>query len=273
MKGMILNMMYGFIGGGNMGGAMAKAVAAAVGGERVLLCDRDTATTEILAARAGVVAADYEEIASRCRLIFVAVKPNLVLPVLEKLRPMLRGREADVCVVSIAAGVSMATMAGVLGKEIPLIRMMQNTPVAVGEGMLVYSLSGAARESDAAELEKALTYAGKVLPLDEKLLDAATAVMGCGPAFAYLFAESLADGGVACGLTREAAQIFAAQMLLGSAKMLLESGKQPGELKDAVCSPGGSTIQGVRVLEEHGFRGAGIDAVIAAYQKTQGLGS
>ena len=255
-----------------MGGAMAKAAIEVVGGANVLLCDRDEATTAALAEKIGATPSTYEQIAAESRLIFVAVKPNLVAMVLEKLRPMLQSRASEVCVVSIAAGVTIATMEGVLGGDIPLIRMMQNTPVAVGEGMMVYALSPAARASDAAALEAAMSRAGKILPLEEKLIDAATAVMGCGPAFAYLFAEALADGGVACGLTRAQAQVYAAQMLLGAAKMVLETGENPGALKDAVCSPGGSTIQGVRVLEEQAFRGAVIDAVIAAYQKTQGLG-
>ena len=104
--------------------------------------------------------------------------------------------------------------------------------------------------------------------IEERLIDAASAVSGCGPAFAYMFAEALADGGVACGLPRAQALKFAAGMLEGAAEMILESGKHPGELKDAVCSPGGTTIQGVRTLEENGFRGAVMDAVIAAYEKT-----
>jgi pyrroline-5-carboxylate reductase len=265
-------MKYGFIGGGNMGGAMAKAAAAVVGGENVLLCDRDEATTAALANKLGVAPSTYEEIAAQSRLIFVAVKPNLVAAVLEQLRGLLQERKQETCVVSIAAGVTIATMAGILGEDIPLIRMMQNTPVAVGEGMMVYACASSASEADAAALEASMAKAGKISPLSENLIDAATAVMGCGPAFAYMFAEALADGGVACGLTRAQAQTYAAQMLLGAAKMMLETGENPGALKDAVCSPGGSTIQGVRVLEENGLRGATIDAVIAAYQKTQGLG-
>ena len=255
-----------------MGGAMAKAAAAVVGGANVLLCDRDEATTATLSDRLGVTPSTYEEIAVQSRLIFVAVKPNLVAPVLEKLRDMLATRSDEVCVVSIAAGVTIATMAGILGEQIPLIRMMQNTPVAVGEGMMVYACAPSASEADAEALEASMAKAGNIAPLPEKLIDAATAVMGCGPAFAYMFAEALADGGVACGLTRAQAQLYAAQMMLGAAKMILETGENPGALKDAVCSPGGSTIQGVRVLEEKGMRGATIDAVIAAYQKTQGLG-
>ena len=265
-------MKYGFIGGGNMGGAMAKAAAEVVGGANVLLCDRDEATTKILADKLGVTASSYEQIAAGSRLIFVAVKPNLVVPVLEKLRDMLQARADKPCVVSIAAGVTIETMMDVLGEDIPLIRMMQNTPVALGQGMLVYACAPSASEADAAALEDCMAAAGKISPLPEKLIDAATAVMGCGPAFVYMFAEALADGGVACGLPRAQAQIYAAQTLLGAAKMLLETGEHPGALKDAVCSPGGSTIQGVRVLEENGLRGATIDAVIAAYQKTQGLG-
>ncbi len=265
-------MKYGFIGGGNMGGAMAKAAIEVVGGESVLLCDRDTATTAALAQKIGATPSTYEEIAAQSRLIFVAVKPNLVAMVLEKLRPMLCGRADEVCVVSIAAGVTIKTMTDILGEDIPLIRMMQNTPVAVGEGMMVYACAPSASAQDAAALEESMAAAGKIVPLPEKLIDAATAVMGCGPAFAYMFAEALADGGVACGLPRAQAQTYAAQMLLGAAKMILETGENPGALKDAVCSPGGSTIQGVRVLEEQGMRGAVIDAVIAAYHKTQGLG-
>ena len=265
-------MKYGFIGGGNRGGAMAKAAAEVVGGANVLLCDRDEQTTAALAAKLGVAPSTYEEIAAQSRVIFVAVKPNLVAVVLEKLRDMLASRADEVCVVSIAAGVTISTMTSILGEKIPLIRMMQNTPVSIGAGMMVYACAPSASAEDAAALEASMAAAGKIVPLDERLIDAATAVMGCGPAFAYMFAEAMADGGVACGLTRVQAQMYAAQTMLGAAKMILETGECPGALKDAVCSPGGSTIQGVRVLEEKGMRGATIDAVIAAYQKTQGLG-
>ena len=264
-------MKYGFIGGGNMGGAMAAAVIAAHGNDSVLLVDRDEQTTAKLAQKIGATASTYEQIAAECRLVFIAVKPYLGRTALEQLRPALQAREDAVCVVSIAAGVTIADMQEVLGEGVSLIRMMQNTPVAVGEGMLVYALSPSADRSDAEALESALSCAGRITPLEEKLIDAATAVMGGGPAFAYMFVEALADGGVTCGLSRRDAQLYAAQMLLGAAKMVLETGEHPGALKDAVCSPGGSTIAGVRALEESAFRGAVIDAVIDSYHRTQEL--
>ena len=265
-------MKYGFIGGGNMGGAMALACKKAVGADNVLLVDRDGETTARLANSLGVTASSYDEIAKECRLIFVGVKPNLVAQVLQQLRPALQAREDDVAVVSIAAGVKIEDMCAVAGDDIPVIRMMQNTPVALGEGMMIYALSDAADEDDVAELKTAMSCAGRLDSIAEDKIDAATAVMGCGPAFAYQFVEALADGGVACGLTRAQAQLYAAQMLAGAAQMVLQTGKHPGELKDAVCSPGGSTIEGVRALEQAGFRSAVMDAVIASYEKNKLLG-
>ena len=135
-----------------------------------------------------------------------------------------------------------------------MIRIMPNTPASVGEGMIQYCSSNVTAEEEEAFC-RLMAPAGRLDPVPESLMDAASCVSGCGPAWVYQFIEALADGGVACGLPRVKAQEYAAQMVLGSAKMVLESGKHPGELKDAVCSPGGSTIQGVRVLEERGFRG------------------
>jgi len=171
----------------------------------------------------------------------------------------------------MAAGLSMQQIRMMAGSGYPIIRMMPNTPVALGDGMIQYC-------SDDVEPDKlnewltAMAPAGRLDAVPESLIDAASAVSGCGPAWAYQFMEALADGGVAAGLPRAKAQEYAAQMLLGSARMVLETGKHPGELKDAVCSPGGSTIQGVRLLEERAFRGAVTDAVLAAYEKTKDLG-
>jgi len=158
------------------------------------------------------------------------------------------------------------------GGAYPVIRIMPNTPVAVGCGVIQYDATGNVSAQSVETFCAAMAHAGLVDHLPEHLIDAGSAVSGCGPAFADLFLEALADGGVACGLPRAKAQLYAAQMLQGAAKLALESGKHPGELKDAVCSPGGSTIAGVRALEEHGFRGACMQAVEAAFRRTKELG-
>jgi pyrroline-5-carboxylate reductase len=265
-------MKYGFIGGGNMGGAMALSCARAVGADNVLLVDRDGETTARLAQNLGVVASTYDEIARECRLIFVGVKPNLVATVLEDLRPILQEREDAVAVVSIAAGVKIEDMSACVGENIPVIRMMQNTPVALGQGMMVYAISPATDEDDVAQLKIAMSGAGRMDAIEEELIDAATAVMGCGPAFAYQFIDALTEGGVSCGLTEQQAKLYAAQMLVGAAHMVLETDKTPRELREAVCSPGGSTIEGVRSLERDNFHAIVMEAVRASYEKNKMLG-
>ena len=153
-----------------------------------------------------------------------------------------------------------------------VIRIMPNTPVSVGAGVILYSVNAKVNENEIAEFCKALSAAGVVDPIPEDKIDAASALHGCGPAFVYLFIEALADGAVACGLSRDAALRFAAATVSGAGEMVLQGGKHPGELKDAVCSPGGTTIQGVRALEEGALRGTVMDAVIAAYERTLELG-
>ena len=157
------------------------------------------------------------------------------------------------------------------GGAFPVIRIMPNTPVAVGAGLISYCWEGVLQEQ-LDEFQSLMRYAGTLDPLEEGLMDVGSAVSGCGPAYAYQFIEALADGGVACGLPREKALCYAAQTLLGAAQMVLSSGRHPGALKDAVCSPGGSTIQGVRQLEKHGMRSAVMEAVIAAYERNTRLG-
>ncbi len=170
--------------------------------------------------------------------------------------------------VSMLAGVDMQRLSDALQIELPIIRIMPNTPVAVGKGMILYDRNGAATDEQTAGFLNGLSQAGCLDRIPERLIDAAGSLSGCGPAFVYLFAEALADGAVECGVPREKAMLYAAQTLLGSAAMLLESGKHPGELKDAVCSPGGTTIAGVHALERGGLRAAAMDAVLEAYLKT-----
>ena len=171
----------------------------------------------------------------------------------------------------MAAGVSLLQISLVLGKA-PVIRIMPNTPAACGSGMMLYTKNDTVTDGMLEAFKSAMAHSGELDELPENLIDAASALSGCGPAFVYMFIDALADGAVECGLPREQAQKYAAQTILGAAKLVLESGKHPGELKDAVCSPGGSTIAGVHALEDGAFRASASDAVVAAYERTLELG-
>ena len=261
----------GFLGCGNMGGAIARAVCKAADPQNVYLANRTAAKAEKLAAELGCNITINDEVAGRCDLIFLAVKPQMMEALLTPLKFTLAERPSRFVLCSMAAGLPISRIQELAGEDYPVIRIMPNTPASVGEGMIQYCSSHVTAEEEA-EFCKLMAPAGRLDPVPETLIDAASCVSGCGPAWVYQFIEALADGGVACGLPRAKAQEYAAQMVLGSAKLVLESGKHPGELKDAVCSPGGSTIQGVRVLEEQGFRGAVMDAVLAAYNRTKEMG-
>lgn len=264
-------MRYGFIGCGNMGGAVARAVCRGVGPENVVLANRTPAKAEALAEALGCRAATNDVVAQDCDVIFLGVKPQMMADMLAGIAPILAKRSGRFVLVTMAAGLSMARVREMAGGAYPIIRIMPNTPVSLGAGMIQYCADGVSDDQMFAFLG-AMAPAGRLDAIPENLIDAACCVSGCGPAWVYQFIEALADGGVAAGLPRAKAQEYAAQTLLGSARMVLESGSHPGVLKDAVCSPGGSTIQGVRVLEEHAFRGAVTDAVLAAYDKTKEMG-
>ena len=257
----------GFIGTGTMGGVLARAAAQGSPASQLFFANRTPSKAQELAAELHGQAASNEEIAKACTLIFLGVKRQMMAGVLAELGPVLAGREDRFVLASMAAGLTTQRIRELAGLDCPVIRLMPNTPAAIGAGVIQYCGLGVTIE-ELDSFAALLAPAGLVDPVPEGLIDAASALSGCGPAFAYLFIEALADGGVACGLPRDKALSYAAQMAEGAARMVLESGKHPGELKDAVCSPGGTTIQGVRVLEERGFRGAAMDAVIAAYEKT-----
>ena len=261
---------FGFIGTGNMGGALAKAVAGK-NPKAVVLSDRDKEKAQALAEKLGCYADSVANVAQNCQYLFLGVKPQVMGDMLSQIAPALAKRE-DVVLVSMAAGVAVADIQRMAGKAYPVIRIMPNTPVGVGEGMVLYTVSDNVTADMKNAFCDALSGAGLLDEIPEKLIDAGSAVSGCGPAFACLFVEALADGGVACGLPRDKALKYAAQMLKGTAKLILESGEHPGKLKDAVCSPGGSTIAGVWSLEQGNFRGSTMDAVEAAYYRTKELG-
>lgn len=263
--------VFGFIGAGNMGSALARAARHRLTGEQLLIANRTHAKAEALAQELGAQAAENAVVAERADYIFLGVKPQMMEALLTELRPVLAARTTPFVLVSMAAGLTIAHIRNMAGGDYPIIRIMPNTPCSIGEGVILYTHHNVSPEAGNVFLS-AMEGAGLLSHLAEPLFDAGCAVSGCGPAFADLFMEALADGGVACGLPRNAALALAAQMLAGSAKLALTSGRHPGELKDMVCSPAGSTIQGVRVLERSGFRSAVMEAVIAAQQRSKELG-
>ena len=262
----------GFIGTGNMGGALARAAATSVASEDLYLANKTAAKAQALALALGCHAVDAVTAARDCDLIFLGVKPQMMGDLLTQLRPVLAARKSPFTLVSMAAGLTMEQIRKMAGEDYPVIRIMPNTPVAVGQGVVLYDTTDNVTEEALRCFLEAMAGAGLVDRLPEKLIDAGSAVAGCGPAFACLFLEALADGGVACGLPRAKAMEYAAQMLLGTAALALETGQHPGAMKDAVCSPGGSTIAGVRALEQGCFRAAAMNAVEAAYHRTWELG-
>ena len=256
----------GFIGCGNMGSALIDATSKVEGAE-LLIADADLSKAEATARRIGGRFGSNKVVAQGAEVLFLAVKPKVVWSVAREIKASLR---PDTLVVSMAAGIELSILDEIL--DTPVIRIMPNTPVAVGEGMITWVKNAKVSEDDEKRFLRVMKYAGKLDEVSELTIDAATAVAGCGPAFVYLFAEALADGGVQCGLSRDKAMAYAAQTLRGAAMMLEESGKHPGQLKDEVCSPGGSTIVGVHALESGAFRATVANAVISAYEKTRGLG-
>lgn len=263
-------MKIGFIGCGNMGGALARAICR-VSEALVYISDHNSQKAEAFAKETGATVSNNEAIAEGCDFVFLAVKPSQISTVLPPLRPFLSKNPHSV-IVTMAAGVTLERVGGYVGKSHKIIRIMPNTPVAVGSGMITWCKNSLVSDADAENFEKIMSYAGRLDAIDEPLIDAASALSGCGPAFVYMFAEALADGAVQCGLPREKANLYAAETLKGAAEMLLKSGKHPGLLKDEVCSPGGSTIEGVHALEEVAFRADTANAIIKSYEKTKRLG-
>lgn len=265
-----------FIGVGNMGGALARAACRALGADQVIITNRTQAKAEALAAELGCgTTSSSSNAVYDAEYIFLGVKPQMMRALLDELAPALarcHGAGEDKVLVSMAAGLRTDDMRPHLagaGYDVPLVRIMPNTCVAIGMGMT--ALAGK-DEGALRGVEEILSATGKVEQISENLMDQFSAVAGCGPAFVYPYIEALADGAVSAGLPRKQAMEYAAQMVMGAAAMVLESGKHPGQLKDEVCSPGGSTIAGVAELERGGLRAAAINAVQAAYKRNTELG-
>lgn len=267
----------GFIGTGNMGGALIRAACKGIDPKQVLITNHTLDKAKRLADEVGCdVVLTNEEVVRQCKFIMLGVKPQVLPAVLQEIAPAVKAcTEAgeEKVLVSMAAGVTMDSMEQSLAlhNRVPIIRIMPNTPAGIGKGMTLVS-GEKASPAQVAELEEILKMSGRFDEIPEKLSDAAGVAAGCTPAFTYMFIEALADGAVMAGVPRAKAMEYAAQAVMGAAALVLESGQHPGALKDAVCSPGGSTIVGVSKLEEGGLRSAAIQAILGAYHRNQELG-
>ena len=267
-----------FIGAGNMGGALIRAACKAIPPEDVLIYDTDSAKTSALAYEAGCdTSPNFEAAVSDGKFLVFCVKPQVLADVLADAAPGLQNAASDDRVlVSIAAGITLDSLYGILGglglSEIPVIRAMPNIPASVGRGTLLVVPGYNVSRNDCAEFEAIFTRSGIVERTDEHTLNLGTAICGCVPAFAFMFIEALADGGVAIGMSKEKALLYAAQTVAGAADMILATGEHPAALKDAVCSPGGSTIAGVMALERGAFRSAVAQAVIDSNRRNIEMG-
>lgn len=260
---------YGFLGTGNMAAALITAAAKGGCGPDCLLTNRTRAKAEALAAEYGcAVASGNLEVAETCEYIFLGVKPQMMAGVLAEIAPVLQKRMDGFVLVSMAAGLTIDTLKRMVGFDAPVVRIMPNTPCAIGMGVVLVTPDNTAAPAQVDEICNVLNAAGAIDRVDEKTLDAGSVVAGCTPAWAYLFIEGLADGAVEAGIPRPQALAYAAKAVEGAAALVLESGRHPGQLKDAVCSPGGSTIAGVHALERAGLRAAAMDAVKAAFDRT-----
>lgn len=259
----------GIIGAGNMGGIIASAVCKKVGRENVIVACSSADNSKLAAEKIGCGCGTAAEIAENVRFLFLGIKPQKASEVISEIKNIIVARQNDgLIIVSMLAGTPISMLCEMCGTD-RIIRMMPNTPALVGEGMTQVCCASGIGGDELCEFCELISYTGRTDIIPESLIDAASAVSGCGPAYAYIFIEALADGAVKCGLPRKKAVEYAAQMLYGAAKTMLKTEKHPGELKDAVCSPAGSTIAGVSALENGAFRACASNAVVSAFLKTK----
>lgn len=256
----------GFIGTGNMGSAMAKAAYRSTMPEKIYLSNRTRAKAEKLAEEINGTVLTNTEVTKKADWIFLAVKPQMLNNILKEIKEPLQKRSGRYVLISLLAGKKLSELEDCFGR-VPIIRVAPNIPALVGSGITLFSANQYVTEQEKEDFIRLMTPSGIVEDVLESNMEYANGVMGCGPAFAAMFVEALSDGAVAYGLPRDKAIRYAAEMMKGTAEMLLQTEMHPAQLKDSVCSPGGSTIQGVRKLEENNFRAAVMDAVIATFEK------
>lgn len=260
----------GFIGMGNMGTAIMRGLLKIYKPEELLFTSAHEAKMQKITEETGVAhVSTATDCAEQVKYLVLAVKPQVLPTVFKELNGKIR---KDQVVISIAAGYAIADLQAGLGDSARIVRSMPNTPAMVGEGMSGVSYDEALFTDEEKDvIDGFFTSFGKMEKVDEKLMDVVGSASGCSPAYVYMFIEALADSAVRYGLPRDKAYEFAAQTVKGAAEMVLQTGKHPGELKDMVCSPAGTTIAGVAALEEYGFRNAVLKANEACYEKCEAI--
>ncbi len=264
-------MKIGFIGCGNMATSIIKGIIRKqiIDAENIIASAKTKATLDRVQKELGVkVSTDNLEVTENSDILVLAVKPQYYPEVIVQIKDVVRKEQI---VISIAPGKTLDWLQEQFGGSVRLVRTMPNTPALVGEGMTGACRNEYVTDEDYATVLQILGSFGEVETIPENLMDVCVSVSGSSPAYIYILIEAMADGAVADGMPRAQAYKFAAQSVLGSAKMVLETGKHPGELKDQVCSPGGTTIEAVRVLEEKGFRSSVIEAMKACVRKARGI--
>lgn len=263
-----------FIGTGNMGGACATVAAKAVGPENVVLTNRTISKAENLGRQLNCknIVSSNVEAAKLGKFIVLCVKPQFLELVCSEIKDtvMEESKSREIVIVSVAAGKTISFYEKFF-PSIPIIRTLPNTPCSIGKGMTLIVPNNSTKQQQVAEYMKIMEGSGKLKIIPENQMEAAGTVSGCTPAFVFEFIEALSDGAVLKGVPRADAIQFASQAVMGAAALVLESGKHPGQLKDEVCSPGGTTICGCRALEERGFRSTAINAICAAVERTYEL--
>ena len=258
----------GFIGAGNMGGAILGGILKSkmMDNEHIMASAKSERTMERLKKEYNVnVTKDSKEVAEFSDLIVIGVKPNIYDEVLEEIKDVIDDKKI---IITLAAGKTIESVENIIGNDKKIVRTMPNTPSLVGEGMTSLSPNKNISKEELDFVKSLFDSLGKSEVVNEDLIHAVIGASGSSTAYAFMFIEAIADGAVRAGMPRDKAYKFAAQGVLGSAKMVLEEDKHPGELKDMVCSPGGTTIEAVKVLEEEKFRGAVIKAVEACVNKS-----
>jgi pyrroline-5-carboxylate reductase len=269
---MLAQVRFAFIGGGNMAEALIKGLLSGLGvtPQQIMATDVVPERRAYMQTTYGIMAsADNKHAVQESSVVLLAVKPQIMPMVLEEIAPVVNSEKL---VISIAAGITLQTLQRALGDSRRVVRVMPNTPALVLAGAAGISPGKAATAQDVALVEQIFNAVGRAMVVSDDMMDVVTGLSGSGPAFIFALIEGLSDGGVLMGLSRQTATLLAAQTVLGAAKMVLETGKHPGELKDMVTSPAGTTIAGMQALESGGLRGLMMEAVRRATERSEALG-